>query len=90
MKKIITDLWNGNTMLSDECGKNDPEINELLRLMEQNRETLNKMLETWQQEIVGKYMDCVEEYMELVSEQAFSLGFSHGCRLLVAALDGGS
>ncbi len=86
MKTTIEQLWNGNITPGRNCGENDPEIQELVELMEQNRELLDKNLGASQQEILQKYIDCTEEYCCRIAAQAFSDGFRLAGRLLTEVL----
>ena len=42
--KTIIDLWNGNIAPCEHCGAHDPEVNQLICLLERNRENLNSGL----------------------------------------------
>ena len=86
MLQTISDLWNGNIAPCDSCGAHDPEANQLIRLMERNRETLRSGLTAAQTETFQKYIDCSEEYLLRMMELAFCDGFCLGSRLSVEAL----
>lgn len=86
MKNIITDLWNGNISLCDQCGTQDDEIKNLVRLMERNRNALSDGLTEKQRELFEKYMDCAEDHLLRMNEQAFAEGFCFAAQLLTAAL----
>jgi len=86
MRKVIFDLWNGSISPSDQCGKNIPEISELESLMERNRDSLCRIATPKQQELFGKYIDCSEEYLLRMTEEAFEHGFLLASKLLAEAL----
>lgn len=86
MMQTIADLWNGNIVPCDNCGAHDRQINELVVLMARNRDNLNKEISPAQQVIFEKYIDCAEEYLLRLMEQAFCDGFSLASRLLMEAL----
>lgn len=86
MKPTIEDLWNGNITSAEKCGVGDPEIGNLVILIERHKELLNKELGQQQKSIFEKYVDCTEEYMCLISKCAFSDGFSLASKLMTEAL----
>lgn len=86
MTRTIADLWNGNIAPCEHCGSHDPEINNLLALLERHEESLNRITTPQQQEIITKYTDCFDEYLLRLVEQAFCEGFSLASRLLTEAL----
>ena len=86
MSQSIRDLWNGNGSPADHCGTHDPEINELVALMERHRESLCKEIGSKQQETLEKYIDCSDEYLLRLTEQAFCDGFCLASKLLTEAL----
>lgn len=86
LKNTITDLWNGNLSLIDQCGAKDPEVQNLIRLMEKNYGKLEPTLNDTQKKTFTNYINCTEEYICLILEHAFCIGFSTGCRLLSEAL----
>lgn len=86
MKPTIKDLWNGNIMPCERCGAHDPQINELFALMRRNQDELNKSISPRQQEIFEKYIECADEYVLRMMEQAFCDGFCLAGKLLTEAL----
>ena len=85
MKRTIIDLWNGDISPITNCGKNDPEIKNLVGLIERNCQNLENTLNEKQKEILEKYVCCVNEYLDLITEQAFYEGFSLSSKLLTEA-----
>lgn len=86
VKRTIEDLWNGNIASAENCGVGDPEIENLVILIERHKELLNKELGQQQKSIFEKYVDCTEEYVCLISKCAFRDGFSLASRLMAEAL----
>lgn len=86
MRPTVEALWNGNLSFAENCGAGIPEIENLVMLMERNKENLNKELGEHQKESFQKYIDCTEEYIWLLSTQAFSDGFCLGGRLFCETL----
>lgn len=86
MKHIIEDLWNGSITPGEYCGVGNPELKELEKLIERNRGDLNQQLNEHQKKILEKYIDCTEEYLDLLMVQAFSDGFCLASKLLTEAL----
>jgi len=58
MTQTLIDLWNRNIAPCEHCGAHDPVANELIDLMERNREKLCKGLTEPQMELYQKYIDC--------------------------------
>lgn len=88
MSRTMVDLWNGNLAPWKHCGSNNPEMSNLADLMARNRAALLDGLTVQQTEIFQKYVDCAEEYLLRMMEQAFCEGFSAGSRLAAEALIG--
>ena len=84
--QTIIDLWNGNIAPCEHCGSHDPQLNQLLLLMERHDTDLRKNLTPLQQEVFQKYIDCSEEYLLRMLELAFSDGFCLGSKLVVESL----
>ena len=87
MMQTIIDLWRGDIAPCEHCGARDAQANELIGLMERNREELCKGLTAAQADVFQKYMDCTEEYWLRLIELAFCDGFCLGSRLATEALN---
>ena len=85
MSYTIRELWNGNIAPCDSCGENDPEIKELISLMDRNKHALLRIITPQQQDLLEKYSDCSEEYVLRLTEQAFVSGFSLAYKLTMEA-----
>lgn len=86
MKQTIQELWSGNITPGVNCGVGISEIENLAMLIERHRQTLEQELGQPQKTVFEKYADCGEEYMCLLSRQAFSDGFCLACKLMTEAL----
>lgn len=86
MKNTITNLWNGRIEPYAHCGEENKEMKSLVCLIERNHSVLCRELTDKQKELLEKFTDSCDEYMLLLSEQAFSDGFCLGARLLSEAL----
>ena len=82
----ITDLWNGNIAPCEHCGAHDPVANQLISLIERNRESLCGELNESQKETFRKYLDCSEEYLLRMLELSFAEGFALASKLTIEAL----
>lgn len=86
MQQTIIDLWNGNIAPCEHCGSHDPVVNNLMGLIDRNREKLSSGLTEAQMETFQKYMDCSDEYLFRMLELAFYDGFSLGGKLVMETL----
>lgn len=86
MQNIITELWNGHLSPMDKSGADDPEIQDLVRLIERNYDKLDEILDEKGKKTLDNFAHCHQEYTDIALEHAFFDGFSVACRLLTAAL----
>lgn len=86
MTTTLEELWNGNLAPSEKCGVGDPEIKDLIRLMQRNKEDLMQALAPQQFALFEKYADCSDEYVYRMTAQAFCEGFSLASKLLTESL----
>ena len=86
MKSEIEELWNGQVAPAARCGAGDPEIENLIILIERHKDQLNHELKEEDKNIFGKYVDCAEEYTCLISKTAFCDGFTLAVKLMAEAL----
>lgn len=84
--QTIEDLWNGNIAPIEHCGANDRLANELVGLIEKNRQNMRKELTDAQKETFQKYIDCSEEYLLRMLELSFCEGFRLGGKLVMETL----
>ena len=88
MDRIIKELWYGNVTPAEDCGVHDHNLEELLRLLQRNREHLEKELSPSQKERMEKYVDSFDEYLCEISAQAFHDGFCLASRMWAEVLTG--
>lgn len=86
MTGAIDKLWSGDIVVGEKCGVGDPEIEKTAMLLEKHKEMLTRELEDQQREVFEKYIDYMEEYMQLVSRNAFREGFCLAGKLVSEAL----
>ena len=83
---MIDELWFGEIEPVKTIEQGNEEIKELEGLIQRNREELRKQLTKDANERFEKYVDCLEEYLSIVSKSAFSEGFKLGMQLVVEVL----
>ena len=86
MTKTISELWSGNLDPVTRLGMNNTEIAKMEKLMSDNYSKLKSKLNDEQKEILDKYLDCVNDYVLLISEQSFCDGFCLGTKISAEAL----
>ena len=86
MKTTIAELWNGQIVPVERCGTHNTEIEELIRLIDRNKTNLVHTLNDCQKDLFEKYIDCADEYLDLMTEEAFCKGFCLGSKFLAEAL----
>ena len=85
MKKTLVDLWYGNIDPQEQAQAN-PQVPDLLKLLERNHDALNKTLNDDQKEILEKYQSCADEISGFCERDSFIYGFRLGMRLAIEAL----
>ena len=85
MKKTLVDLWYGNIDPQEQAQVN-PQMPDLMKLLERNRDTLSKTLNAEQIEILEKYESCADEISGFCERDSFIYGFRLGMRLAIEAL----
>ena len=86
MNPVTERLWNGTLTPCHDCSSCDPEVKNLMELMQRNSDALMSLLTVPQQELFRKYQDCTTEYGYLISAHAFNDGFSLAVRLMAEAM----
>ncbi len=86
MNSIISELWYVNLEPIDYLGKFNQEIKELENLMNKNLSNLENTIDKSLLEILGRYTECINEYIIVISEQAFCDGFSIGASIFSEAI----
>lgn len=86
MKKIIQDMWHGRVIPMGKCANNVSDIENLARLMEKKKVMLYSLMDEHEKDRFEKYVDCVEEYIALLEENAFCEGVQFGAKFLIEAM----
>ena len=86
MTKTIAELYNGNLVPIKNLGRFNDEITHLEDLMEKNLEKLERELNKEHTELFKKYYGNINEYILLISEEAFCDGFSIGTKVTAEAI----
>ncbi len=86
--KIIKELWRGNIQPIAKFGNSVSDITELEHIKERNHERLLKIIGDKNADILEKYTDCIDEYINSVCEQAFYEGFCVGTKMCSESLAG--
>ena len=86
MTKTISQLWGGNLDPVMHLGANNIEIGKMEKLMSDNFSKLKTNINDEQKAILEKYLDCVNDYVFLISEQSFCDGFCLGTKISAEAL----
>lgn len=86
MTKTISQLWGGNLDPVMHLGANNIEIAKMEKLMSDNFSKLKTKINDEQKAILEKYLDCVNDYVFLISEQSFCDGFCLGTKISAEAL----
>ena len=82
MESEIKKLWNGNIQPCVGCGKENYDINCTLELIEKIGEKLQQNLSEEQKKTFERFNSNMEEYISLMTEQAFFDGFALGSRIM--------
>ena len=85
MKRTLIDLWYGNIDPQEQAQAN-PQVPDLLKLLERNHDALNKTLNDDQKELLEKYQSCADEISGFCERDSFIYGFRLGMRLAIEAL----
>ncbi len=86
MEETIGRIWNGDLRPRHGLGREREEIRHLEWLLEENKKRLKAGLNDEQELRWEKISDCFEEYLELVSGEAFEDGFCLGVKIMAEAL----
>lgn len=86
MKEVMRDIWCGRVILMEKRGNQNADMEDILRLMEKNKEILYTLIDEQQKDRFEKYTDCVEEYVSFITQRAFCEGVEFTAKFLVEAL----
>ena len=85
MKRTLIDLWYGNIDPQEQAQAN-PQVPDLLKLLERNHDALSKTLNDDPKELLEKYLSCADEISGFCERDSFIYGFRLGMRLAIEAL----
>ena len=85
MFDTLKDFYRGRLVPDEKDGPNRPYIQDLLQLLDNNREKLCQGLTEEQKEIFEKYDRQMDEMIELIREDSFINGFRAGTRMTAEA-----
>ncbi len=85
MKPTIFELFNGNLSLWGERERVSTEEARLTALLERHEKKLMELLTDEGREVLEKFLDCKEELIYIICEEAFGKGFSLGIKLMAEA-----
>lgn len=88
MSNAIAQLYRGELEPKSILGNGNVEMRRIELLIENNYKKLKENLNEEAKSILEKYSQCIDEYIVLISEQAFCDGFCIGIRLSAEAVGG--
>ena len=86
VSKTIAELYNGKLCPIRNLGRFNDEIKHLETLIEKTREDLESKLNDEQRTSLKKFEGNINEYMCLLSEEAFCDGFCMGTKVIAESL----
>lgn len=88
MSQSIAQLYRGQLEPKSVLGNGNVEMRRMEILLEKNSNKLKQNLDEESKIILEKYRHHIDEYIVLISEQAFCDGFCLGMRILSEAVGG--
>ncbi|MBQ4644264.1 MAG: hypothetical protein IJB72_00685 [Clostridia bacterium] len=88
MNNTISQLYRGELEPKNILGNGNVELRRMEILIRNNLERLKENLNENEKEVLEKYSGLVDEYIFLMSEQAFCDGFCLGMRISAEATGG--
>lgn len=88
MSNTIAQLYRGQLEPKSVLGNGNVEMRRTELLIENNYKKLKDNLNEEAKAILEKYCECIDEYIVLITEQAFCDGFCLGVRLSAEAVGG--
>ncbi len=86
MANTILQLWNGSLAPIRHLGQNNSEMKQLERLIQRNLDSLEESIGEKSKALLEKYSNCLNEYLIVMSGQAFCDGFCLGAKIAAEAL----
>jgi len=81
MRILLEDFWYGNVLPHEQYMSHNPDVKEVLRLMEKNRLNLTETLTEAQKETLQKYDDAATEMNDIIERELFIYAFRLGADL---------
>lgn len=88
MSNIIAQLYRGEFHPESVLGIGNGEMRKSELLIVKNYNKLNEFLAEDEKDVLEKYKYCIDEYITLITEQAFCDGFCAGMRILSESVGG--
>lgn len=86
MNNSIAQLWNGNIAPINGLGKNNYEAEQLEELIDHILKGFGEGLTKQQEEQFEKLVNNANEYISMITQEAFCDGFSVGTKLIIDAM----
>lgn len=86
MGNILEEFWYGNIDPMEQSTGKSKAVEELIKLVGQNRDRLCDSITAEQREALEKYDDCVNEMHSIMELEIFSYAFRLGGRFMLATL----
>ena len=86
MRSLLEEFWYGNIFPHEQYMSHNPDVKELIRLMEKNRLNLTETLTKEQKEALQKYDDTVTEMNDIMERELFIYAFRLGGRFMIETL----
>lgn len=88
MSNIILQLYRGQLEPESVLGNGNIELRKTEIMLENNFKKIKENLDEATIQLLDKYRECMNEYIILISEQAFCDGFCLGTRIISEAVGG--
>ena len=88
MSNTISQLYRGQLEPESVLGNGNTELRKTEIMLENNFKKIKENLDEATTQLLDKYRECMNEYIILISEQAFCDGFCLGTRIVSEAVGG--
>jgi hypothetical protein len=88
MKSLLKDMFYQRFSLENDSVRHQEQLHEVSSLIERNEEDLKARLNTEEQEVFEKYLDCTNEIRSLECCDEFVAGFRLGGRIVMEIIFG--
>ena len=86
MRSLLEEFWYGNVFPHEQYMSHNPDLKELIRLIEKNRLNLAELFTEAQKEALQKYDDTVTEMNDIMERELFIYAFRLGGRFMIETL----